>query len=79
MDSPIDHLIKKVKENPSIFDAESIDAFTVLIGLYSKLKYRPHLFINDLIWIKSFIQYIDHYSTNEKTRQLSIDLVKLIK
>jgi hypothetical protein len=82
MESPIDELINKVKENPNIFEAESIDAFTVLNGLYSKLKYRSHLFKNDLIWIFSFFEYINNYSKNEKTRYLlqhTIELVKLIK
>jgi len=84
METQIDQLISKVKENPNIFDAESLDTFTVLSALYSKLRYCPKLFknINEWIWLYSFFEYIDSFSKNEKTRYLlknTIELVKLIK
>jgi hypothetical protein len=81
METSIDVLISKVKENPFIFEAESNDVVSVLSGLHSKLKYCPKLFKNmeDLKWLYTFFEHIDK---NEKIRNLlknTIELVKLIK
>jgi hypothetical protein len=81
METSIDLLITKVKENPFIFDAESNDVFSVLSGLHSKLKYCPKLFKNmeDLQWLYKFFE---HINKNEKLSILlknTVELVKLIK
>lgn len=75
----IEELISTVKRDTTAFQAESTEAFTVLLGIYSKLKYRPHLFKDDNEWIQSFLSYLDNNVQNERTRTIVDTTYQLFK